>query len=130
MRQAGPSAVPPPSPIAPRRYVAAELEGVADAVVDSWGELHFNDLSTPGAYWLNTMVPVAPHGGPADPESPLSAGAEASTKGAANAASKPAAATPVGRARSGPGNGDATVGWDEDDEDASARRILADLDPL
>jgi hypothetical protein len=108
-----------------------DLEGVADAVVDDVRTLFLDDLSTPGAYWLNTMVPVAPGGGPADPDSPSplpggeTGGAE--NWGSGGAGSLRANGDVKGRSACSEGAAAAPSG---DGQDAEMRRILADLDAL
>mmetsp|Transcript_4974 Transcript_4974/g.10979 ORF Transcript_4974/g.10979 Transcript_4974/m.10979 type:complete len:220 (-) Transcript_4974:206-865(-) len=52
-------------------YVAEELEGIADACVDSLDDLWLDDLSTPGAYWLNPSLPRDSMGNAVDPDTGL-----------------------------------------------------------
>lgn len=59
-RSAGMRAVAIPSEAG--GYVDEDLEGVADACIDSLDELWLDDLSTPGAYWLNPAVPTDDEG--------------------------------------------------------------------
>lgn len=111
-------------------HVQWDLEGVADAVVDDVHALFLDDLSTPGAYWLNTMVPFAPGGGPADPDSSLPLLFE--TGGVGNLVGEGAG----GWRSSGGVNGNsassegAAAAPSADEEEAEVRRILADFDAL
>jgi hypothetical protein len=110
-------------------YVLSDLEGVADAVVDDVDSLFLDDLSTPGAYWLNTMVPIAPGGGPADPDSPSPLLGE--TVGAGDTAGEGALRRHGDGLGGGPArSGSAAAAASGEDEEDEMRRILADMDKL
>jgi len=49
-------------------YVDSALEGVADVCLDELEEVRVEDLSTPGAYWLNPALPRDVSGNMVDPD--------------------------------------------------------------
>jgi len=104
-------------------YVAPELEGVADAVVDRLDELRLDDLATPGGYWLNTMVPINPWGGPADPDSSVPLGVSVEAEQGHSDQRVWTSSTAEDDTR-------VVAVEDEDGEGAALRSILADLDQL
>lgn len=56
-------------------YIDDSLEGVADAILDDLDELSgIDDLSTPGAFWLNPAMPHDGEGYAVDPETGLRPG--------------------------------------------------------
>mmetsp|Transcript_5780 Transcript_5780/g.12731 ORF Transcript_5780/g.12731 Transcript_5780/m.12731 type:complete len:355 (-) Transcript_5780:197-1261(-) len=79
-------------------FVSSEVEGFADAIVNSLDEVELDDLSTPGAYWLNPAAPRDLSGNAVDPTTGLPSGISAVSDD------------------------------DYDDELAMAEAILADLD--
>ena len=109
-------------------YVCSDLEGVADAVVDSIDELYLDDLSTPGAYWLNTMVPTAPAGGMADPESlePLVTGATL----VSGELMRRMDSDEMAGTKSSKADLDVIASHSENEQEDAMRRILDDLDAL
>jgi len=52
-------------------WVDEDLEGVADAIVDDPETLRLDDLTTPGAFWLNPMQPQDAEGYRVDPRTGL-----------------------------------------------------------
>lgn len=113
-------------------WVDEALDGYADVCLDAVGEendplaLRIDDLSTPGAYWLNPTLPRDLRGVMVDPQTGIAfdydgaadaAPTDSNRRGAANTASSAAAV-------------DGMVSADSDTtEEAALRAMLADVEP-
>ena len=87
-------------------YVDSALDGIADVCLDELEEVRVEDLSTPGAYWLNPALPRDVSGNMVDPDTgvPLietaqqaAAGEEAATNGSQQSSSSSSPPPPAAR---------------------------------
>ena len=109
-------------PVIEGDWVDESLEGVADICLDAIGEdadaidsLRIDDLSTPGAYWLNPSMPRTLSGNWVDPETGFARGEEEEEE-------------QQGQEQEEEDGGSGSISQDEE-EDAALRALLEDVDP-